>query len=81
MDDLASEGLQATAQGLFASFAFGLGGCLGSLWAGALFETMGMPGLYAMSTGLSLGATLLYYRGTQQAKAPSGVLPAEDLGR
>jgi PPP family 3-phenylpropionic acid transporter len=60
MDELAPAGLHATAQGLFASCAFGLGGTLGSLWAGALFERLGMAGLYMVATGLSTGATLFY---------------------
>jgi MFS transporter, PPP family, 3-phenylpropionic acid transporter len=59
VDELAPDGLRATAQGLFASCAFGIGGALGSLWAGALFEPLGMRALYLVAAGLALGATLL----------------------
>ncbi|HTX52344.1 MAG TPA: MFS transporter [Candidatus Baltobacteraceae bacterium] len=69
MDELAPAGLRATAQGLFASCAFGLGGTLGSLWAGALFARLGMAGLYMVATVLSAGATLFYAVRGQSAEA------------
>jgi MFS transporter, PPP family, 3-phenylpropionic acid transporter len=69
MDELAPAGLRATAQGLFASCAFGLGGTLGSLWAGAFFARLGMAGLYMVATVLSAGAALFYAVRGQSAEA------------
>jgi PPP family 3-phenylpropionic acid transporter len=67
VDALVPDGLRATAQGVFASVTFGLGGLVGNTLAGLLYEPLGMARLYAVAAALAAGATVLYWAGTRQA--------------
>ena len=67
VDALVPDGLRATAQGVFASVTFGLGGLVGSTLAGLLYEPLGMKRLYEVAAALALGATALYWVGTRPA--------------
>lgn len=69
VDALVPDGLRASAQGLFASVTFGLGGLVGNLLGGLLYEPLGMPWLYAAAAVVSAAATVLYWAGTRQAAA------------
>jgi PPP family 3-phenylpropionic acid transporter len=69
VDTLVPDGLRASAQGLFASVTFGLGGLVGNLLGGLLYEPLGMPWLYAAAAVVSAAATVLYWAGTRQAAA------------
>jgi PPP family 3-phenylpropionic acid transporter len=65
VDALVPDGLRATAQGVFASVTFGLGGLVGNILAGLLYEPLGMEGLYAAAAVLAAGATVLYWGRTR----------------
>jgi PPP family 3-phenylpropionic acid transporter len=69
VDALVPDGLRATAQGLFASVTFGLGGLVGNVLAGLLYESLGMARLYTVAAALAAGATVLYWVGTRLAGA------------
>lgn len=69
VDALVPDGLRATAQGVFASVTFGLGGLVGNTLAGLLYEPLGMARLYAVAAALAAGATVLYWAGTRPAVA------------
>jgi PPP family 3-phenylpropionic acid transporter len=74
VDALAPDGLRATAQGVFASVTFGLGGLAGNSLAGLLYEPLGMAWLYAAAAALAASATVLYWTGTRPPVA-AGYLP------
>ena len=65
VEGLVPDGLRTTAQGVFASVTFGLGGLVGSLLGGLLYEPMGMRALYLASALVSAAATLLYVMGSR----------------
>lgn len=65
VDVLVPDGLRGTAQGIFASVVFGLGGLLGNTLSGFLYEPLGMAWLYAAAAVLAAGATVLYWTGTR----------------
>ena len=67
VDAFVPDRLRATAQGLFASVTFGLGGLVGNTLAGLLYQPLGMAGLYAVAAVLAAGATVLYWTGTRPA--------------
>jgi PPP family 3-phenylpropionic acid transporter len=71
MDALVPEGLRATAQGVFASVSFGLGGLVGNTLAGLLYEPLGMARSYLVAAALATGATGVYWAGTRRA-GPDG---------
>lgn len=73
VDALAPDELRATAQGVFASVAFGLGGLAGNTLAGLLYRPLGMAWLYAAAACLAAGATIAYWAGT---RAPLAVRQA-----
>ncbi len=60
VERMAPEGLRATAQGVFASVTFGVGGVLGNTLGGLLYEPMGMTALYVGSALVSGSGVLLY---------------------
>ena len=77
VDCLVPDGLRASAQGLFTSVTFGVGGLAGNSLAGFLYEPLGMTWLYAAAALVSAGSTVLYWVGTgrsikreQMATAP-----------
>lgn len=71
VDALARPGLSATAQGVFAAATFGVGGLLGSLAGGLLYEPLGMRRLFLLAAGVSAGAVLLYWAGTRRDIPPA----------
>ncbi|MFB3816577.1 MAG: MFS transporter [Candidatus Methylomirabilales bacterium] len=68
VDALAPDGLRATAQGAFASVAFGLGGSVGNVLSGAGYEALGMRGLYLAAALVAGLATALYALGAPAAR-------------
>lgn len=60
VERMAPEGLRATAQGVFASVTFGIGGVVGNTLGGLLYEPIGMTALYVGSAVVS-GSGLLVY--------------------
>jgi PPP family 3-phenylpropionic acid transporter len=60
VERLAPEGLRATAQGVFASVTFGVGGLVGNTLGGLLYEPMGMTALYIGSAVVSGWGMFLY---------------------
>ena len=75
VDGLVPDGLRATAQGLFSSVTFGLGGLLGNALAGMLYEPLGIRWLYAGATLLSAAATALYWAGAEEGQGSKTILP------
>jgi PPP family 3-phenylpropionic acid transporter len=75
-DALAPEGLRATAQGLFASVAFGLSGLLGNALSGVLYERLGMARLYAAAAVVATAGTALYWAGTREPASAKRALVA-----
>jgi PPP family 3-phenylpropionic acid transporter len=67
MDALVPDGLRATAQGVFASVTFGVGGLVGNTLAGLLYEPLGMARLYMVAAALAAAATAVYWGGTRSA--------------
>jgi PPP family 3-phenylpropionic acid transporter len=67
VDCLVPDGLRASAQGLFASVTFGLGGLVGNSLAGFLYEPLGMTWLYGAAALVSAGSTVLYWVGTSRS--------------
>ena len=76
VDALAPEGLRATAQGLFASVAFGLSGLLGNTLSGVLYEPLGMAWLYAAAAFVAAAGTALYWAGTREPASTKRALVA-----
>jgi PPP family 3-phenylpropionic acid transporter len=66
VDSLVPDGLRSTAQGVFASVTFGLGGLAGNFLGGLLYEPLGMAWLYVAAAAVSAGATLLYAVGSRR---------------
>jgi PPP family 3-phenylpropionic acid transporter len=62
---LAPEGLRATAQGVFASATFGIGGVVGSGLGGALYDPLGMRALYLASAAVAVGGMAIYVVGSR----------------
>jgi PPP family 3-phenylpropionic acid transporter len=58
MDEMIRPELRATGQGIFAAGVFGVGGLVGNLGAGRLFDAVGLPALYRLAGVLAMGATL-----------------------
>ena len=84
VEGLVPDGLRTTAQGVFASVTFGLGGLVGSLLGGLLYEPLGMRALYLASALVSAAATLLYVMGSrceQDAGRPPAPEAAQGGGR
>ena len=84
VEGLVPDGLRTTAQGVFASVTFGLGGLVGSLLGGLLYEPLGMRALYLASALVSAAATLLYVMGSrceQDAGQPLAPEAAQGGGR
>lgn len=81
VDAFVPDGLRATAQGVFASVTFGLGGLVGNTLAGLLYQPLGMARLYAVAAALAAGATVLHWVGTRSALAGGGVAPAHGMSR
>ena len=69
VDAVVPDGLRATGQGVFASVTFGLGGLVGNVLAGLLYEPLGMARLYAAAAATAVAATILYWVGTRPAVA------------
>jgi PPP family 3-phenylpropionic acid transporter len=71
-NEIAPEGLGATAQGLFSGVFFGLAGVIGGLTGGVLYENLGavMMFRWAGMIGLVLALPLLLYQYTR-ARPPS----------
>ena len=65
VEGLVPDGLRTTAQGVFASVTFGLGGFIGNLLGGLLYERMGMRALYLLAALLSAAATVIYVLGSR----------------
>jgi PPP family 3-phenylpropionic acid transporter len=63
VESLAPEGLRATAQGVFASATFGLGGLVGNILGGLFYEAIGMRALYIGCALVSGWALCLYALG------------------
>jgi PPP family 3-phenylpropionic acid transporter len=80
MDTFVPDGLRATAQGIFASVTFGLGGLVGNALAGLLYEPLGMDRLYMVAAVLAAVATVLYWAGTRTAMALDRGASAHDPG-
>lgn len=77
VDALAPEGLRATAQGLFASVAFGLSGLLGNALSGVLYQPLGMARLYAAAAFVAAAGTALYWAGTREPASTKRALMAD----
>jgi PPP family 3-phenylpropionic acid transporter len=69
VDVLAPEGLRATAQGAFASLAFGVGGAVGNVLSGAGYQALGMRGLYLAAALVAALATAVYAGAAPARKA------------
>ena len=80
VDSLVPDGLRSTAQGVFASATFGLGGLVGNFLGGLLYEPLGMTRLYVIAAIVSAGATVLYAVGSR-GEAQGARLPASQLRR
>ena len=65
VDRLAPPGVRASAQGLFSSLSFGLGGTVGDGLSGLFLARLGMRGLYAAAAGIAAAATALYWAGSR----------------
>ncbi len=75
VDALAPDGLRATAQGVFSSLTFGVGGLVGNGLSGFLFKSLGMAWSYGAAATVATAATGLYWVGTRQAVAVGAILP------
>jgi PPP family 3-phenylpropionic acid transporter len=60
VERMAPEGLRATAQGVFASVTFGVGGLVGNSLGGFLYEPLGMTALYIAAALVSGWGMFLY---------------------
>jgi PPP family 3-phenylpropionic acid transporter len=69
VEGLAPEGLRATAQGVFASVTFGVGGLVGNSLGGLLYEPMGMTALYIAAAVVSAWGLFLFVVGTPRERA------------
>ncbi len=58
VDEMIRPELRATGQGLYAAGVFGVGGLVGNVGAGWLFDTVGLPAVYRLAGVLAVGATL-----------------------
>jgi MFS transporter, PPP family, 3-phenylpropionic acid transporter len=65
VEALAPDGLRTTAQGVYSSVTFGLGGLIGNLLGGLLYEPMGMRALYLVAALLSAAGTIIYVLGSR----------------
>lgn len=75
VDGLVPDGLRASAQGLFASVTFGLGGLVGNTLGGLLYEPLGMAWLYGAAATVSAAGALLYWAGTWPEVAGARAAP------
>jgi len=64
VESLVPDGLRTTAQGVFASVTFGVGGLVGSSLGGLLYEAIGMTALYIAAAIVSGWGMFLYVVGT-----------------
>lgn len=64
VERLVPDGLRTTAQGVFASVTFGVGGLVGNGLGGVLYEVIGMTALYIAAAIVSGWGTFLYVVGT-----------------
>ena len=82
VEGLVPDGLRTTAQGVFASVTFGLGGFIGNLLGGLLYEPMGMRALYLLAALLSAAATVIYVLGSRgEPRAGRRPAPGAAAGR
>lgn len=61
--------LQGRGQALYSSTSFGMGGALGSFYAGRLWEWMGGPGVFFVSAAVALLAAAVAWHGLGQREA------------
>ena len=73
VEGLAPDGLRTTAQGVFASVTFGVGGLVGNSLGGWLYEPMGMTALYIAAALVSAGGLFVFVVGT--AREGAGAQP------
>ncbi len=69
VEGLAPDGLRTTAQGVFASVTFGVGGLVGNSLGGLLYEPMGMTALYIAAAVVSAWGLFLFVVGTPRERA------------
>ena len=74
VESLAPDGLKTTAQGVFASVTFGIGGLVGNSLGGLLYQSIGMTALYRGAALVSTCAVVLYVIGTPRAGRRAGAL-------
>jgi PPP family 3-phenylpropionic acid transporter len=68
-NQIAPPGMGATAQGLFAGVAMGLGAAAGALLGGALYDRIGPAAMYAtVAGGVALGMVLFWWSGRSHAR-------------
>lgn len=73
VDETTPSPLRATGQGIFAAATFGLGGIIGNLLSGGLYDAVGMVVLYRLSAGIALGAAGLFLASVRRPRAvPAG---------
>jgi PPP family 3-phenylpropionic acid transporter len=79
--ELAPEGLGATAQSMFSSTMMGLGGAVGAVAGGWLYENAGAAAMFQFAGALVIGGTLLFtllgYRAMALTPSPQPPLPEE----
>ena len=66
VEALAPDGLRTTAQGVFASVTFGVGGLVGNSLGGLLYEGIGMTALYIAAALVSAWGLLLFVVGASR---------------
>lgn len=72
-DEMAPEGMEATAQGLFSGVMFGLGGTVGALLGGVLYEGLGAALMYRYAgVGMLVGAGLFALASRRLAGSKAG---------
>jgi PPP family 3-phenylpropionic acid transporter len=77
VERMAPEGLRATAQGVFASVTFGVGGLVGNSLGGFLYEPLGMTALYIAAALVSGWGMLLYAVATPSVEHGSRPIPSK----
>ena len=75
VERLVPDGLRTTAQGVFASVTFGVGGLVGNGLGGLAYEAVGMTALYIAAAIVSAWGTFLYVVGAPRAGQGAQSLP------